>query len=292
MILKKQVDKIRFILSRSVGRNNYIFVENVERSEVKRHQEVFQREFDSINDPQWKAVLELHDVFMAKILDAMAEFFGDDLDQIMQCAWEEYFVFEDDCPELDQAQPEFDSSFIGWFAYNWKCTKESVGSTIPLLPDEIPAKYLLNREGDRLTSEEKGFIIANLQSDFSYYILRSTNGIELTFTDLLRGGDIIVKDFIGSRLLQKGTILMSRIMTFQGVTVFASTHPYPQEPMAQTLINSFKKSILEMIDGTEFTDELLSQFGVEIRACFFEMLEGMNLADDNFVNNDGDPIKI
>ncbi len=204
--------------------------------------------------------------------------------ELLEFAWEEYYAFDEETPEIDMGSPEFICGFMPWLLFNWTPDREN--NEIETDLSVTIAESYLCRHGHRLNRFEKDFIVENMKSQFSYYEVLSVNpGQSLRVRDILRNREIVVYEKAGSQSADVGYILMCRVLTLSGCSVFVGTHPHviPAEfsISAVALKQHFK-------DG-DFNNEDLFILDLEIRGLFLKALEAYRSRKlPKLVNTDGD----
>ena len=212
----------------------------------------------------WQKIRKTDNALNIKIL----KYFSDKYEDLMEFAWEEFHIFNDDTPEIDTTSPMFVCAFLPWLLYNWVPDENDenidVGFSVPV------AESYLCVYSHALSQFEKDFIVENLKSNYSYYeILSITKGQSLRVKDILRNREFVVQEKAGSKEAVLGHICLARILTISECTVFCGTHPFHLP--AQFKINAV--GIKQYYKTGDWLNEDLHSLDLEIRQLFLEVLE-------------------
>ena len=184
--------------------------------------------------------------------------------QGMKDAWEEFHGFPEVIPEVSNQQVVFEQAFIPWFLYNW-CPEPDDESTVDL-PEVIAAEDYLTQYRSKLDNYEASFIHANLESHYSIYeVIHVVRQQSITLKDVLRGHQIIIHEKRGSESLQKGQIIMTRIITIDNDSIACGMYP---QPLPSSYLLTFVEFKQHYAKNKFFTNDMLFSYDLEIRKCF------------------------
>ena len=106
----------------------------------------------------WRKLRKTDDKLLSKIFGYFLNHHSD----ILDIAWEEFYAFSHDCPELDTGSEAFSYAFTYWAIYNWipdhKDENIDTEASFPI------AKHYLRTHSHSLTNLEKDFIVASPSS--------------------------------------------------------------------------------------------------------------------------------
>jgi hypothetical protein len=189
--------------------------------------------------------------------------------QGLEAAWEEFHGFVEDTPEINEEQMVFEQAFIPWFLYNW--IPDPNEELIADLPEVIAAEHYLTRYPNRLDSYKKSFIQTNLESHYSIYeVTQVVRQQSITLKDVLRGHQITIHEKRGSESLEKGHIIMARVVTLNEDSIACGIYPQPLPSQYLLTFVEFKQHYGK---NKFFTDEMLFELDLEIRTSFIDSIE-------------------
>ena len=140
--------------------------------------------------------------------------FGDEAPQL---AWDEYQL-SSEIP-FDMSSPDADS-FMRWFTFNWQPEGK-----------ETLAELFLAENGSKLDPDLRRFIDSTWRSPYSFYqTLSVETGTGLTLRDILRKRDVRVIEKSASKILERGHILLARVVELDGIFFFMGTGAFVISP--------------------------------------------------------------
>jgi hypothetical protein len=202
--------------------------------------------------------------------------FGDDA---LKLAWEEYH-FSDEIP-FDMSGPDADS-FMRWFTFNWQPEGE-----------ETLAELFLTEEGSKLDPDVRRFIGATLHSPYSLFqTLSVISGTGLILRDILRKREFHVTEKSASMILEKGHILLARVVELDGVFFFMGTGAFVISPHNLDHVLTLR-AVLEkaasLIDGAVSSETLL-EHEEDLREAYFDIEDEQQNQKLEIRNTDGDAL--
>ena len=208
--------------------------------------------------------------------------------QGLEAAWEEFHVFSKDTLEMGRGDMVFEQAFMPWFLYNWLPSSDEL---IEKIPPVIVAEDYLTRYPRRLNSYQKSFILANVQSQYSIYeVVHVVRQQSITLRDVLRGHQVTIHEKRGSESLEKGYVLMARVLTLNEESIACGMYP---QPLPSQYLLSFVDLKQHFSHNLPFTDDMLFEVDLEIREHFIN--EVNNLLENPYPqvqNTDGDELSI
>ena len=181
-------------------------------------------------------------------------------------AWLEFHCFAKDTPELAHGNMIFEQAFMPWFLYNWYpgSNEELVG----MVPNVIAAEDYLTKYSRKLDSYQKSFILANLKSQYSIYeVVHVVRQQSITLKDVLRGHQVTIHEKRGSESLEKGYVLMARLLTLNEESIACGMY---FQPLPSKCLLSFVDFKQHFSGNRLFTDEMLFEMDLEIRQSFMD----------------------
>ncbi|BCA97337.1 hypothetical protein TUM19329_36980 (plasmid) [Legionella antarctica] len=203
----------------------------------------------------------------------------------LEKAWEEFYVFDINTPKIEDEDTVFIQAFMPWFLYNW--FPENQAESPVQLPEVIAAEHYLKRYSSRLDAYQKAFIKANCEARYSIYevthVLREQS---ITLKDLLRGHQITIHEKMGSQTLERGHVLMARIVTINEDSIACGIYPQPLPSQCLLPVVEFKQYYAKT---KFFSDSMLFELDLEIRGLYLDLVH--ELLENPFPklqNTDGD----
>ncbi|MBF8296673.1 MAG: hypothetical protein HW389_3218 [Bacteroidetes bacterium] len=200
-------------------------------------------------------------------------------DEALKLAWEEYYL-SDEIP-FGMSGPDADS-FTRWFTFNWQPEGE-----------ETLAELFLAEKGSKLEPDLHRFIDATLHSPYSLYQTISVNpGTGLTLRDILRKREVHVTEKSASMILEKGHILLARVVELDGISFFMGTGAVVISPGYLDPVLTLR-GVLEkvgpLIDGAVSSETLL-EHEEDLREAYFDIEDEQQNQRLEIRNTDGDPL--
>ena len=194
-------------------------------------------------------------------------------------AWD-VFHFSDHTP-FDLSGPGADT-FERWFEFNWRPEGK-----------ETLAELLLAEKGSRLAGDLRAFVEATLHSPYSFYQAIAVDpGEGVTMRDILRRREVGVKERLASTIIERGHILLARVVEMDGLLFFMGTGSEIILPGYLDWIldlRAFLESKGPLEDGCITTKTLLDH-EEDLREAYFEIGEDQANPRQEIRNTDGDPL--
>ena len=126
---------------------------------------------------------------------------------------------------------------------------------------------------------------------FSFFMVRDAKpGARMTIRDLLLKREFDVHERRASRILEKGSIIYTSVVTLDGDSIMLGCAPYSFAPSYSGLFLDLRE---EMADDEAWGPELLRRRDIELRGVYFDIRE--DLLDPRLPvmqNTDGDPLQL
>jgi len=202
--------------------------------------------------------------------------FGDDA---LELAWEEYHL-SGQIP-FDMSGPDVDS-FLRWFTFNWQPEGK-----------ETLAELFLAEKGAKLDPDVRRFIDATVQSPYSFFQTLSVDpGTGLTLRDVLRKREFHVIEKSASTIVEKGHILLARVVELDGIFFFMGTGAFVISPHYLDHVLSLRAELEKagsIVDGA-ISPETLLEYEEELREAYFDIEDEQQNQKLDIRNTDGDPL--
>lgn len=198
---------------------------------------------------------------------------------VLQRGWEDYQFLDDTL--VDMAGPDNDA-FMRWFLFNWQ-------------PDikETLAELLLAEEGETVSGDIRRFIETVGRTPYSFYqTLEVQPGEGLTLRDILRKNEVRVKERSASTILQRGYVILARVVPLDGLFFFMGTGSRVITPEFLENVLTLRKWLESLQSTAEepISPETLLDHEEDLRETYFEIIDLMENRPLEIQNTDGDPI--
>ena len=200
-------------------------------------------------------------------------------DGVLQTAWEQYQL-SDEIP-FDMLSPDADS-FVRWFTYSWRPEGE-----------ETLAELFLAEKGSKLDADVHRFIDATLHSPYSFFQTLSVDpGKGMTLRDILRKREFHVMEKSASMIVEKGHILLARVVELDGIFFFMGTGAcviFPGYLDHVLQLRAMLEKAGSLIDGA-VSPETLLEHEEDLREAYFDIDDEQWNQRLEIRNSDGDPL--
>jgi hypothetical protein len=207
--------------------------------------------------------------------------FGDDL---LGAALGE---FTPEGAEFDPRGP--DSQLLyPWFLYTWR-PRIGPGPDGERRGPTVAESYLASRAGGA-GARERAFVEAVGREPFSFYeAIACDPGKGMRLRDVLRQAERDVEERSGSRSVERGDILLARVVTFEGHGLMVGCGAVPLPPMEKRPLLDLRRSLRSAFG--EVSGDLLDAIGFQLRELYFDASDRvMNPAPPVLQNTDGEPL--
>lgn len=204
-------------------------------------------------------------------------------------AWEDFHDGEGDPFDPGSAQLQV---FIPWFIYDWKPDVETtqVKDNAPI--DFTPAgSFLKSKEGRRLDSLEKEYIVECLKTPFSFFeITQCHPGHGFKLKDIFTEESVVTAEKMGSESAQIGDIIFGKPVTVQNLTTLEACSPILIPPIHKGYFVKIRKLLRKLYKhpNREALQESCSDF-VAIYLSFYNA--SLNPRPPTMANTDGDVLE-
>ena len=205
-------------------------------------------------------------------------------------AWDEFTLWNE-LPMDPETQPELDTAFMPWFAFNWIPDNAGVDEAAQY-PEMPVAMHYLQTKGSQLDSYHRRFIEAICSQPYSFFVVKDVvPGKRMTLRDLFLQKETTVHERQASSTLSKGLILYSRILTLDNNSIMVGCAP---TVIPISYLNEFIDIRENMTkNASTFDDNFLLNYDIELRSIYYDIREELhNPILPQLHNTDGDPLQL
>jgi len=220
------------------------------------------------------------------ILDYAGKRYGEGL---LGEAWAE-FTFAVEKPGDPREHPEFETSFLPWFLYNWVQDPHAKGKAPGARPEKALALEYMEQGGRRLSDLENRFVNECCRQAYSFYAITDVNrGRGLTLKNVMSHRTYEVVEREGSKTAERGCLLYARIVGVDGVAIMCGCGPLLIPP-------SYHNSLIDLrerLTGSSepVTEEVVHDYDSELREAYFSIADRIcNPRLPELRNTDGEPL--
>lgn len=213
-----------------------------------------------LQDPEWLMVRQAEGVIEV----VLQEFIEKEFNDAYTNAWKEFTSVS----EVEVDATVYEPYFKTWLNYTWLAFDEDddVGSSI--------AEISLRKYPERFTEYEAEVLQTVVESPFSFFTVEEVvKGKSVFIKDLFLDRELHVKEAIGTRKLEKGTILFCRPVTVDDQTVFVGLANYTIPPQFLNMVTDFRNKLLESVKQVGFEPEDLLELEMILRKAYFFIIE-------------------
>jgi len=205
-------------------------------------------------------------------------------------AWDEFSLWND-IPMDPESEPELDTAFLPWFVFNWIPDNNEVDES-EHYPEMQVAMHYLEQCGTTLDSFQRRFIDEVCSQSYSFFAVTAVvPGKQLTIRDLILEREVTVIEQQASATLSKGSILYTRVMTMDGVSIMVGCAPIAIPPIYLNGFIDIRDKISNMFP--DYDHEFLSEYDIELRTVYYDIKEELyNHAMPQLRNTDGDDLQL
>jgi len=198
-------------------------------------------------------------------------------EHVLERAWTEY-RFSDGTP-FEISGPEGDP-FTRWFMFS---RKQSDGKTL--------AEMFLAEKGSGIDPDLKTFIEATVHAPYSYFqVIDVEPGEALALRDILLRREVRVRERSASGILQRGHIILARVVELGGICFFMGTGEQVILPGYMNELIALREYLETLVPkGHPLSDAALLEFEEDLRETYFDLGDAMSRPPDVRIT-DGDPL--
>lgn len=205
-------------------------------------------------------------------------------------AWDEFHCSSDLGAGYDSESP-INQIFGPFFLFNWEidptnteCDETLYGKTV--------AESFLELHRPNLSKEEIEILEAANRRTFAFYEIRDVEpGRGFVLRNALTGIEYEVVEHLGSKNVQRGCVIFGAIFEVNGHHQTLAISPYLLPPLSIQPLIDVRKDLQKLFKTKSLTDAQISEFDIELREVFFNLLEPvLNPQKPKLCNTDGDPL--
>ncbi len=160
---------------------------------------------------------------MHLLMTVALEWFGPDF---VEKAWQEYTESSFEPLSMEEA-PEANTSFVPWALFNYVPQEELDGE----LPYEVPVAFEVLLVADDLAPYEKEFILEACRQPVTFWSVQAVeSGSSLTLRDIFTRTEYVVRERQASKILEKGDIIYTRVLSLGQTAIMCGLAPIPFSP--------------------------------------------------------------
>ena len=205
-------------------------------------------------------------------------------------AWEEFTLWPEAPLEME-SEPESDTIFFPWFAFNW--IPDNTGlEQAERHPEMQVAMHYLKHSGARIGPYQRQFIEEACSQPYSFFVVTGfVSGKQLRLRDLLLKREVTVHERQGSTTLSRGAILYARIITMDGDSIMLGCASTIIPPSYLDVFVDEREAYAEECPG--YGQDYLLECDLELREIYYDIREQLfNPTLPELRNTDGDPVQL
>ena len=208
----------------------------------------------------------------------------------MHEAWDEFTLWPE-APLDMESEPEVDTLFFPWFAFNW--IPDNTGlEKAERHPEMQVAMHYLKHSGARIGSYQRQFIEEACSQPYSFFVVtRFVSGKQLRLRDLLLKREVTVHELRGSTTVSRGAILYARIITVDGDSIMLGCASTIIPPSYLDVFVDEREAYAEECPG--YGQDYLLECDLELREIYYDIREQLfNPTLPELQNTDGEPLQL
>ncbi len=244
------------------------------------------REKPEVANLTWPKMRRTEGELITRLLRHVEKYYGP---EAIQEAWDDFTV-DKDLPMDFETEPELDTIFIPWFVFNWMPDNTGVDEA-EHYPEMPVAEHYLEKFGKRLDPFQRRFIEEAVSQPYSFFQVKDfVPGESMRLRDIFLDREVTVLERQASKVVRKGSILFTRIITMNETSIMLGTAP--------TLIpSSWFYELIDMREGLreefpQLDQDLLHVFDKVMRTLYYDIREVIdNPPAPVMQNSDGDALQ-
>jgi hypothetical protein len=189
-------------------------------------------------------------------------------------AWLDFFLDEDPAEEIIELLSV--DVFIPWFLFNWIPYRYEDLESGDFEDKPIAMRYL-EEHGRTLSNYQKDFIKAICKTHYSFYVVLDVVPEQsLLIKDILLQKEYLVKERSGTKYLQKGDVIFTRVLELDGQAICVGMAPRIIPAPQHLHLIEYRKELIEANDNKELSPSLLrNEFSEDVLFTFLEIIENL-----------------
>lgn len=245
------------------------------------------REQAQVPNLSWQKMRRAEGELVPALLKHAERFYGP---QSLELAWDEFSLW-DDVPMDPESEPELDTIFLPWFAFNW-IPDDSDPEEATGFPVMQVALHYLEHKGSRLDSFQRRFIEEVCSQPYSFFtVTEVAPGQRMTLRDLLIPREVTVHERQASAILNVGSIVFTRIMTLDDVSIMVGCAPVAIPPGQLNEFIDFREGLEKKLRTVGRAQ--LHEYDIELRELYYGIRDELyHPVPPQMQNTDGDPLQL
>jgi hypothetical protein len=172
--------------------------------------------------------------------------------------------------EVDQQH--IDTIFIPWVAFNWFAETEEADLPERTIPPKPLGLEYLEENAEELDEYQQAFIREACSQPYSFFVVTDVvEGKSLGIRDIFLDRAFNVKEVIGSKTLQRGYILFTRVVPLEDQTIMVGMAPIVLSPRDHLRLLDIRDDLKKRMrkGGMELNQELLFDLDLEMREVYW-----------------------
>ncbi|MBP9709220.1 MAG: SEC-C domain-containing protein [Oligoflexales bacterium] len=241
---------------------------------------------EKIDEFSYRRYLDIEGKLIDRLFLHAAEVFGP---TAIEEAWDEFHCWE--FAEGYDPENRIKQVFGPFFLFSWEIDPAATACDLSLVGKTV-AESFLSKNRSRLSPEELEILKACNRPIFAFYEIKAvTPGQGFLLMNVLTEEEFEVTERLGSQDAQRGNIIFGAIYDFNGKNKSLTISPYMLPPLALQSLIEVRNILLKRLKTKQLSDADLSDFDIELRELYFEILEPLlKPKRPNLYNTDGDPL--
>ncbi|MEI6806064.1 MAG: hypothetical protein WCK49_06110 [Myxococcaceae bacterium] len=209
--------------------------------------------------------------------------------ELLEDAWVYFWDFSQEIPVIEEERLIYEQTFLVWFLFDW-VPEESLQQDYDVeLPKTTIAQHYLENNMRFFTQYQQDFVRTICNTPFSFFVVKNTvPGESITLYDILFEKDVVVQEVSASRMVQKGHILHSKVVFFNGIYFMLGCSPTVFPTSNYEAIVQTRERIQEKKAQGNLNFSVLDYY---LRALFVDCFEANKIPiTQRLANTDGESL--
>ena len=207
---------------------------------------------------------------IGQLLDYIDAMWGPDL---VNDAWDDFFLDAEVAPDDLEATPEFESMFIPWLTLGYVPQPDDQGEIPKGWPRQTIGFAWLSGDGRDADPADAEYIRVACASPMSAFAIEAvTPGRAIEMTDILTGRQFRVLEEKATETVSPGDVIFARVVTIDDVSALLGLCPWLIQADAHSRIVEFRGSL---VGDRLMTRDELAAYATEIRDLYLEITDDL-----------------